>query len=241
MGFAARHLVVLALVISPAVAHAQAAPGGSASAPAPAPTGAPSASDNAAPAGADKDAGEKKPAVPAAGYAYSDKPVKSASSAKLRKAPAGPTATMPGFEALPDGGSRLFVQLTQPVQVEEHKAQGSLTYILKGAYVRQRNNLNSLVTVHFNTPVSRARLVPHGNDLHFVIDLRAAGAAPTWKMQAAPDKSAKLTIDFPKGDYGVGPGAEPSVSEQGEGEEGTESRPAPKNVGKKGGAKGGRR
>ncbi|AKV02485.1 hypothetical protein AKJ09_09148 [Labilithrix luteola] len=223
-------------MITPAAAHAQAAPAGSATAAGSASAGGDSTPPAGGEQGESKDAGEKKPTVPAAGYAYSDKPVKSAHAARLRKAPAGPTATMPGFEALPDGGSRLFVQLTQPVQVEEHKAQGSLTYILKGAYVRQRNNLNSLVTVHFNTPVSRARLVPHGNDLHFVIDLRASGAAPTWKMQAAPDKSAKLIIDFPKGDYGLAPSAAPSPGE-GEGDEGTENRPAPKNIGKKGGAK----
>jgi hypothetical protein len=107
---------------------------------------------------------------------------------------------MPGFEQTSDGGSRLFVQLSQSVKVEERKTAGSVTYILKGASPRVWNNTNALVTVHFNTPVSRARLVPVGGDLHFVVDLRAA-VAPTWKVDEAQDKSATLAIDFPKGDY----------------------------------------
>ena len=109
-------------------------------------------------------------------------------------------ATLPGFEQLGDGSTRLFVELTQAVPVAEQKARGTLTYVLKGARVRLSNNRNPLVTVHFNTPVSRARLVPHGKDLFFVVDLRAE-VTPSWKIEERPDKRATLTIDFPKGDY----------------------------------------
>ena len=45
------------------------------------------------------------------------------------------------------GGSRVFVQLTHAVPVEEHKAAGEVTYILKGAHVVERNNENALVTI----------------------------------------------------------------------------------------------
>ncbi len=140
------------------------------------------------------------PVTPAAGYAYSDKPTASARAKHSHYRTRGPVVNMPGFEQTAEGGSRLFVQLSQSVQVEERKAQGSVTYVLKGASPRVHNNTNALVTVHFNTPVSRARLVPQGQDLLFVIDLRSA-VTPTWKMNEAPDKSATLTIDFPKGDY----------------------------------------
>lgn len=144
---------------------------------------------------------KKAPSTPAAGYAYSDKPTASSRSAtRSRYRTRGPVVNMPGFEQTADGGSRLFVQLSQSVPVEERKAQGSVTYVLKGASPRVHNNTNALVTVHFNTPVSRARLVPQGQDLLFVVELRAA-AQPTWKLNEAPDKSAILTIDFPKGDY----------------------------------------
>lgn len=125
-----------------------------------------------------------------------------------------PVATLPGFELLPDGGSRLFVEITRTVNVEERRTERVLTYVLKGTRVIYRNNENSLVTVHFNTPVTRARLLPSGSDLLFAVDLRA-DAAPAWKMVGESDGSATLQIDFPKGsflpqgDIGDGPYVEP--------------------------------
>lgn len=160
----------------------------------PAPQG-PSGPQSDAPAAPDK-----KVVVPAAGYAYSDKKPGKAVARGTRYKASGPVVNMPGFEQTNDGGSRLFVQLSQSVQVEERKAQGSITYVLKGASPRVWNNTNALVTVHFNTPVSRARLVPQGGDLHFIIELRSA-ATPTWKVNDSQDKTAMLAVDFPKGDY----------------------------------------
>jgi hypothetical protein len=112
----------------------------------------------------------------------------------------GPIATLPGFEMLPDGGSRLFVEVSQTFGVEEKKTQRTLTYVLRGARVVHRNNENALVTVHFNTPVTRARLLPSGHDLLFSIDLRA-DATPTWKIVNESDGTATLQIDFPKGSF----------------------------------------
>ena len=79
-------------------------------------------------------------------------------------------------------------------------AHPTITYVLKGAQVLRRNNQNALVTVHFNTPVARARLIPTGRDVRFVVDLRA-DTAPTFKVVAAKENSAILQIDFPKGDF----------------------------------------
>jgi hypothetical protein len=101
---------------------------------------------------------------------------------------------------LPEGGSRLFVEISQSVGVEEKKTQRTLTYVLKGTRVVHRNNENALVTVHFNTPVTRARLLPSGRDLLFLVDLRA-DAAPAWKMVSEGDGTAALQIDFPKGSF----------------------------------------
>lgn len=167
---------------------------------------------------------EKKTVTPAGGYAYSDKPTASAKAAShARYRSTGPVVNMPGFESTADGGSRLFVQLSQSVPVEERKAQGSLTYVLKGASPRVWNNTNALVTVHFNTPVARARLVPQGKDLLFVVELRSA-ATPTWKMNEATDKGALFTIDFPKGDYLQ---AAPVATDAPAPEPGAEEKPAP--------------
>lgn len=134
------------------------------------------------------------------GATFSDKPTRSSGAPRGSYRATGPTVNMPGFEPTTDGGSRFFVQLSQSVPVEERKANGSVTYVLKGASPRVWNNTNPLVTVLFNTPVSRARLVPSGKDLLFVLDLRAA-ASPTWKMNDGGTNGATLAIDFAKGDF----------------------------------------
>lgn len=179
-----------------------------AAAPTPAAGGAAPAAGGAAPsAGGDPPAASADPAKPkveATGYGYADpKPRRTggvAPRAHRAARASGPIATLPGFEMTGDGGSRLFVELTQSVPVEEKKAAGTLTYVLRGAHVQKHNNQNALVTVHFNTPVSRARLVPHGNDLHFIVEMRST-VTPAWKLEPAKDNSAVLTIDFPKGDF----------------------------------------
>ena len=140
----------------------------------------------------------KKSTGSAAGYAYSDKPAASGSGKRYKTT--GATVAMPGFEQTADGGSRFFVQLSQSVPVEERKANGTITYVMKGASPRVWNNTNALVTVHFSTPVARARLVPSGNDLLFVLDMRALASA-TYKITETADKGSQLTIDFPKGDW----------------------------------------
>ncbi len=144
-----------------------------------------------------------KPRVDATGYGYSDsQPRRGGGQPRARRVAraSGPVATLPGFEMTGDGGSRLFVQLTQSVSVEEKRAAGAVTYVLKGAHVVKHNNQNALVTVHFNTPVSRARLVPQGNDLLFIVEMRS-NVQSTWKLEPAKDNSAVLAIDFPKGDF----------------------------------------
>jgi hypothetical protein len=86
------------------------------------------------------------------------------------------------------------------VKFDTKTAPGTVTYVLKGAHVDKRNNYNPLVTVHFNTPVTSARLVPHGADLWFVVDLRS-NVTPTVTMDAAKEGGSMLRIEFPKGDY----------------------------------------
>ncbi len=113
---------------------------------------------------------------------------------------AGPVATRTGFEEVEGGGSRLVVALSAMAPVEERRSAGTLVYVLRGVHVRRSNDLNPLVTVHFNTPVWEARLVPQGNDLEFRVDLRAT-SAPSFRVAEAPDHSATLTIDFAKGEF----------------------------------------
>ena len=118
---------------------------------------------------------------------------------------------VPGFETLADGSSRLFVELTRPVAYETRTARGTVTYVLKGARVIRRNNTNALITVDFNTPVTSARLVPHGHDLWFVVELRAA-VQPTVSMDAGKEGAAVMHIEMPKGQYLPGPASAPAPS-----------------------------
>jgi hypothetical protein len=107
---------------------------------------------------------------------------------------------LPGFETMGDGSTRLFVELSKPVAYDTKVSGSRITYVLKGAHAGRRNNTNPLVTVHFNTPVTSARLVPHGQDLWFVVQLRAK-VQPAVTMDAAKDGSAVMRIEMPKGDY----------------------------------------
>jgi hypothetical protein len=109
-------------------------------------------------------------------------------------------AVLPGFETLDDGSTRLFVDLSAPVSYETRAAKGSITYVLKATKMGRRNNGNPLVTTFFNTPVTTARLVPHGHDLWFVVDVRA-DAQPAVSVDPKPEGGATLSIHFPKGDY----------------------------------------
>jgi len=130
-------------------------------------------------------------------------------------------ATLPGFEMLEDGATRVFVLVSKAVQVEERKSPSRLVYVLKGAHVAKRNNRNPLVTVHMNTPVTSARLVPSGNDTHFVIDLRA-DAPPTWRVAEAQG-GASLQVDFPKGTYVTGHAPDVLAAKRNETVDGTSS------------------
>ena len=171
--------------LAPALAVAQ-TPG-----PAPAPPPAPPAQP--APPGS-----AAAPAGSLGGYAWNN--AKPAPARGWVHRARGPEATLPGFETLADGTTRLFVQLTKTVPVEERKAGGTVTYVLKGAHVGIWNNTNALVTTHFNTPVTRARLVPHGADIFFVVELRA-NVAPAFRMAATKDGTAMLQVEFTKGDF----------------------------------------
>jgi hypothetical protein len=99
-----------------------------------------------------------------------------------------------------DGSTRLFIELSKPVAYDTKVRGSSITYVLKGARAGRRNNTNPLVTVHFNTPVTSARLVPHGQDLWFVVQLRAK-VQPAVTMDAAKDGGAVMRIEMPKGEY----------------------------------------
>ena len=186
------------LALLPALATAQQpAP----AAPATAPTVI--SADSDAPAASS--AAPAKAVVPATGYSYGLPTTQRAErphtrAAAVRSNATGADALMPGFETLADGSTRVFVDLSKPALYDAKPGRSNLTVVLKGTRVDRRNNQNPLVTVHFNTPVTSARLTPHGRDLWLVVDLRA-NVQPTAAMDPKKDGGATLHLDFPKGDY----------------------------------------
>lgn len=127
------------------------------------------------------------------------------STASSPKAMTGPVATFPGFQALPDGRSQIYVEITSPVPVAESVSPGAVTYRLKGARVTVGNNKNSLITTHFpSTPVARARLVPTDGDLNLIIDLRAKVTA-TYRMVSSEAGTARLEVEFQAGQFPTEP------------------------------------
>ena len=114
--------------------------------------------------------------------------------------PNAPIATFPGFRLLPEGGSRVYVELTHAVTVEQHQSGTNLSFTLKGAEVLAKNNKNALVTTHFSTPMNRARLVPVKGDVELVIELRKP-VNVTQQVVPGENGAARLEVDFPAGDF----------------------------------------
>lgn len=134
------------------------------------------------------------------GAAPAATPRRARASAQAHRA-AGPEVVTTGFETLPDGSTQFFVDLSQPVTpVSKPAAAGGLTIVLAGTQVVRRNNLNPLVTVDFNTPVTSARLVPHAHELWWRIALRAP-VVPTITAKPTPEGTTRVALTFPKGDY----------------------------------------
>jgi hypothetical protein len=98
---------------------------------------------------------------------------------------------------LPDGGSLIWVVVDKKTSVEVHRAPGQVTYVLRGAAVYTRNNTYPLVTTHFNTPVSRLRLVPHGAGAHLVVELREP-VEPVYHVIDGPRGMMVLQVRLPR-------------------------------------------
>src|SRR5262245_31552439 len=109
--------------------------------------------------------------------------------------PGAAVATFPGFKMLPTGGSRVFVEVSRKVDVSEHRAEGRITYRLKGATVPIRTNRLPIDTTFFASPVVRIQLVEQGNDADLVIETRQ----PTQAQHRIVDQgtSIVLEVDFP--------------------------------------------
>jgi len=107
----------------------------------------------------------------------------------------GAVATSPSFRMLDEGKSRVFLEVSQKVEVTEQKARGRVIYKLKGASVPLRNSRLPLPTGYFATPVGQIELVDEGDGAALIIELREA-AEPTHRVIETP-RGIALQVDFP--------------------------------------------
>lgn len=126
---------------------------------------------------------------------------------------AGTWVTWPGFLMRPDGGSRIFLQTTRPIEYSRSNHKKKLTLTLKDASVHLTNNHNPLVTIHFNTPVRRAYLKRSRKQTDLVIELKVESNAGISQF-SDQDGYHYLFVDFPPGSYPLGGdwGGRPSFS-----------------------------
>ncbi len=172
---------------------------------------APPKTSSAAPASDKKDEGEKPPpkydnegVFKLSGTKGSTATTLAKKTTKAKAAKDVPVAEWPGFRMLEGGASEVIVEFSkEPSAPTEHRAAGSITYVFKGAQVARANNKNPLITVHFDTPVSSARLVNKKGELHLVISLRpGVDVAPTTGVRAPGDGAGKqFFVKFPSGSW----------------------------------------
>ncbi len=110
--------------------------------------------------------------------------------------PGTPIASSPSFTRLEDGKSRIWMEVSDKVEVVETRLPGRVTYRLRGAAVLPGTEQLALPTEFFTTPVSRVQLVPQGSDLDLIVDLRE-DFVPAYHMVDTP-RGIVLQIDLPQ-------------------------------------------
>lgn len=114
----------------------------------------------------------------------------------LARGDARSQVTFTGFHVFEDGSSRIWVRLTQAVNVDEKRSKGKVTYVLRGARVPGRNNKNPLITTYFDSAVMNARLIPTKHDAELVVTLKQE-VDPKHRVVTRPDGTSSVQIDFP--------------------------------------------
>lgn len=121
------------------------------------------------------------------------------------KIPAGkspPTITWSGFQPMPDGSSRVFLQITKDVTHAE--SQNGMNYVVRihGAHINFFNSRRPLDTRYFSTPVNTVSLKKAGKDVLVTLAMRTA-STPSVSTTTDAHGYSYLIFEFPKGDYGV--------------------------------------
>jgi hypothetical protein len=109
--------------------------------------------------------------------------------------------TWPGFQMLPDGSSRVFVQTTIEVKPELKRSGSGYVVVIPGCVLPRGNARLPLDTQYFNTPVKSVRAKELGSGgVGILLELRTS-VTPTIRTEKAENGFFFIYIEFPVGDY----------------------------------------
>ncbi len=108
--------------------------------------------------------------------------------------------TWPGFQLLPDGGSRVFVQTTVEVKPELKRVGSSWLLTLPGCSLPQGNVRLPLDTQYFNTPLTSVRAKAIDGGVGIVLDVRDR-AEPRVRTEKGPNGFFFVYVEFAPGQY----------------------------------------
>ncbi|MBN2343626.1 MAG: hypothetical protein JXX29_19365 [Deltaproteobacteria bacterium] len=111
--------------------------------------------------------------------------------------------TWPGFFMTADGGSRIFIQTTAPLEYKQKTSKKKIVLTFKDTKVHLSNNQNPLVTLHFNTPLRKAYLKKYKKKTELILELKTK-TTPAISQSTDADGYSYLFIDFPPGQYPQG-------------------------------------
>jgi hypothetical protein len=111
-----------------------------------------------------------------------------------------PAITWPGFQAMPDGSSRVFVQVTTQVDVSAASVNGKIVVDLGNVAIVGKTNRFPLITKFFNTPVTQVEVKRANKRTTLVLSMRAQ-VEPRISHEQAKSGFHFVYIDFPTGSY----------------------------------------
>jgi hypothetical protein len=108
--------------------------------------------------------------------------------------------TWPGFQMVPSGGSRVFVQTTIEVTPELKRDGDNWQVILHGLALPAGNARRPLDTQYFNTPVRSVRTAARGNTVVLTLHMRAK-LQPIMRTERVQSGYYFTYLEFPAGNF----------------------------------------
>jgi hypothetical protein len=108
--------------------------------------------------------------------------------------------TWPGFQMLPDGGSRVFVQTSIEVKPELRQQGAHWAVFIPSVSLPQGNARLPLDTHFFNTPVKTTRIKPQEDGVLVVLELRGK-VQPKLNTEKAANGYFFTYVEFAPGEY----------------------------------------